>query len=102
MRRDSVADGTSLLYKRSASFTNLYQPLQIGNEESDITSHSLTDFLTLKHLEVSIKHGSLVCIVGDVGSGKSSILNCFTNDMLFTDSIFFQQYGHVTTDEIMP
>lgn len=72
--------------------------MQISNQETDNTSHSLNDFLTLKQIDFSIKHGSLVCIVGDVGSGKSSILNCITNDMHFTDSLFFKLYCHETID----
>ena len=60
----------------------------------------MKDFLILKQLGFSIKQGEFVCVIGDVGSGKTSLLNCLTNDMLFTDSPFYQQYCHETIDEI--
>ena len=86
--------------RRTASFTSLYQPVPLSSRETDSTYKPLKDFLILKQIGLSIKQGELVCIIGDVGSGKTSLLNCITNDMLHTESMFFQRYCHETIDEI--
>ena len=56
--------------------------------------------MILKQLNLSVKQGSFVCVIGDVGSGKSSLLNCLTNNMLHTEGSFFKQYCHETIEEI--
>lgn len=37
--------------------------------------------LALKDINLSIKQGEFVCIIGDVGSGKSSLLNAMIGDL---------------------
>ena len=37
---------------------------------------------TLSDIDVNIKHGSLVAVVGVVGSGKSSLVSALLGDML--------------------
>jgi len=39
-------------------------------------------FMVLKDMNVSIKQGEFVCIIGDVASGKSSLLSAMIGDML--------------------
>ena len=67
---------------------------------TDSTYKSLADFLVLKKISLNVKQGEFVCVIGDVGSGKTSLLNCLTNDMLHTESMFYQRHCHVTIDEI--
>ena len=99
-RRSSVADGASPFSKRTASFTSLYQPVAIAQQEADETYKPLSEFLVLKQICLSIKQGEFVCVIGDVGSGKTSLLNCITNDMLHTEALFFQRHLHEAIDEI--
>ena len=51
-------------------------------------------------MSLQVKQGEFICVIGDVGSGKTSLLNCLTNDMLHTENIFYQRYCHETIDEI--
>jgi ABC-type phosphate/phosphonate transport system ATPase subunit len=39
--------------------------------------------LNLKNIDLKIKLGEFVTVVGDVGSGKSSLLSAINGDMLF-------------------
>ena len=39
--------------------------------------------MTLKDIDLEIKKGEFVIIVGQVGAGKSSILNSIFGDMLY-------------------
>lgn len=48
------------------------------------------EFMTLKNLDLSIKKGEFVCIVGELGSGKSSLLSAMLGDMLYADKDFYQ------------
>ena len=43
----------------------------------------LKDFLNLKNLNLQIKKGEFVCVIGDVGSGKSSLLSAIIGDMIY-------------------
>jgi ABC-type cobalamin/Fe3+-siderophores transport system ATPase subunit len=38
--------------------------------------------MALKNVNCSIKKGEFVCVIGDVGSGKSSLLQALIGDML--------------------
>jgi len=39
----------------------------------------------LRSLDLKIKKGEFVCIVGDVGSGKSSLLSALIGDLLLIE-----------------
>ena len=49
------------------------------------------EFLTLKNLKMTIKKGEFVCIIGDVGAGKSSLLNAIIGELMYTTPEFYQQ-----------
>ena len=39
--------------------------------------------MALKNLDIKIKKGEFVCLIGDVGSGKSSFLSALLGDLLY-------------------
>jgi len=41
------------------------------------------DLLALKDLNFTVKKGEFVCIIGDVGSGKSSLLATLIGDLKY-------------------
>jgi ABC-type nitrate/sulfonate/bicarbonate transport system ATPase subunit len=43
---------------------------------------SYDSLVTLKDIELKVKKGEFVCIIGDVGSGKSSILSTVIGDLI--------------------
>ena len=54
-------------------------------EEQDKTEPnkvSYDSYVTLKKIELQVKKGEFVCIIGDVGSGKSSILSTIIGDLI--------------------
>lgn len=53
----------------------------------------MRDILNLKNLNLRIKKGEFVCIIGDVGSGKSSLLSALIGDMLHLDSKYIDTNG---------
>ena len=60
------------------------------------------DIITLKSLNVEIHKGEFVCIIGEVGSGKSSLINAILGDMIYVDDEIRQNMGNlpVTKDTI--
>lgn len=39
--------------------------------------------MPLKEIDLTIKKGEFVCIIGDVGSGKSSLFSSIIGDMIY-------------------
>jgi len=37
----------------------------------------------LKNIDLKVKKGEFVCIIGDVGSGKSNLLNAINGEMIY-------------------
>jgi ABC-type lipoprotein export system ATPase subunit len=58
------------------------------NEQLCVKQITLNQIITLKNINLSIKHGEFVCIIGDVGSGKSSLLSALIGDLLYLDDDF--------------
>jgi ABC-type lipoprotein export system ATPase subunit len=44
---------------------------------------------TLKGMNLQIKKGEFVCVIGDVGSGKSSLIQSMIGDLLYMENDFF-------------
>lgn len=59
----------------------------------------MLDFTTLKGVNVTIKKGEFVTIIGDVASGKSSFLHALVGDMLSLDQQFVDDLGEKVLDE---
>lgn len=45
--------------------------------------HDQNQFIALKSLNLHIPKGKFVCIIGEVGAGKSSLLSALIGDMLY-------------------
>jgi ABC-type glutathione transport system ATPase component len=43
------------------------------------------EFITLKSIDLTVRRGELVAIIGEVGSGKSSIISSIIGDMIYVD-----------------
>lgn len=56
---------------------------QGGSSESAQESQTLANFVALRDINLNIKRGEFVCIIGDVGSGKSSLLSSLIGDLLY-------------------
>ena len=43
----------------------------------------MSNFVALKNINLKVKKGEFLCIIGDVGSGKSSLLSTLIGDSLY-------------------
>ena len=57
----------------------------------------LGDFLSLKDIDLQIKAGEFVCIIGEVGAGKSSLLKAIIGDLLYIEQSEIDKYGGLDT-----
>ena len=54
---------------------------------------TLDSMRTLKDIDISIKKGEFVCVIGDVGSGKSSLLSALIGDLNYFNPNLVNKYG---------
>ena len=76
---------------------------QLQKSEEDKKSESndiktLEERVVLKSIDLKIKKGEFVAIIGDVGSGKSSLLSCILGDMQYIDQSVIDQFKDTTLD----
>ena len=51
--------------------------------KKELLPQTVGDLVQLRSIELKIKHGEFITVIGDVGSGKSSLLNAMILDMLY-------------------
>ena len=64
-----------------------------AKEERRTEQRQLESILTLKGINLSIKKGQLVFIVGKIASGKSSLLSAIIGDLLPVSNRLINSYG---------
>jgi ATP-binding cassette subfamily C (CFTR/MRP) protein 1 len=52
---------------------------------------NVQNFLALKNFNLNIEKGKFVCIIGDVGSGKSSLISTLIGDLLYLPKEFLEE-----------
>jgi ABC-type polysaccharide/polyol phosphate transport system ATPase subunit len=52
-------------------------------EEVATQKKTLGKFVQLRNLDIKVKRGEFVCIIGDVGSCKSSLLHAIIGDLIY-------------------
>ncbi len=45
----------------------------------------------MKNIDLKVKKGQFICIVGKNGCGKSSILNAVNGEMIFIDQLYLDE-----------
>lgn len=53
------------------------------DENEKANDKPIDDYLHLKDLDLSIKKGEFVCVIGEIGSGKTNLLRSVIGDMVF-------------------
>ena len=65
---------------------NLLDKDKKPDENDERENKTVSNYMALRNLNLSIMKGEFVCIIGDVGSGKSSLLSTLIGDMLHLPS----------------
>ena len=61
----------------------------------------VSDYVTIKNLNLEIKQGEFVCILGDVGCGKSSIIQLMIGDLLYMKQDFFKLFKNIEMNDYL-
>lgn len=59
--------------------------LNVDQEQKKIEVKKFEDMVCLKSINVKVKRGEFVAIIGEIGSGKSSLISALIGDMLYVD-----------------
>lgn len=70
-----------------------------AESERVVQEIKLKDFLALKKVDIKIKQGEFCCVIGDVGSGKSSLLSSVIGDLLYCSPVFMMAHGESRLNE---
>lgn len=68
-------------------------------ERDEWKPHKISHFRHLKDIDLKINKGEFVCIIGDVGSGKTNLLNAMLGEMLYLDEAALKDAGDEEHDE---
>lgn len=61
--------------------------MSLGNDKKqNVEVKPFEDMITLKSINLKVKRGEFVAIIGEVGSGKSSLISALIGDMIFIDN----------------
>lgn len=61
----------------------------------------LTNLVTLKDFCISVQRGEFIGILGDVGSGKSSIISMLIGDLLYMEKDYYKVFRSVGISEFL-
>lgn len=66
------------------------------NEKKDVI---INDIITLKGVNLTVRKGEFVCIIGEIGSGKSSLINALMADLIYASDQTIEDIGEQKVDE---
>ena len=61
--------------------------------ENENDKKKLSKFITLRDIKMDVKKGEFICIIGDVGSGKSSLLHSIIGDLIYLPQEEIDSFG---------
>lgn len=63
-------------------------------EDPQSAKLSVSDAILLRNLNLEIKKGEFICIIGEIGSGKSSLIRAILGDMIYLDEEAISEFGY--------
>lgn len=66
-----------------------------NQEEEKHAENTLDDIVVLRNIDITIQKGSFVCIIGEVGCGKSSLLSAILGDLRALDTEYLTDHQSI-------
>ena len=90
-KKDKDKDDDTKTKRSSSQVTESTLAPEEGTEEEKTST--LGKFMTLKDIKLQVNRGELLIVIGDVGSGKSSLLNAIIGDMIYVPESEIEEFG---------
>lgn len=90
---DKKSDSTTTPSKKQAKKLLQIETTDSATTDEKADKKKLSKFITLKDIKMEVKKGEFVCIIGDVGSGKSSLLQSIIGDLIYMPQGEIDQFG---------
>lgn len=62
-------------------------------------SFSYKDKAVYKDFSLDIQEGKVLCVMGNSGCGKTTLLNCISGQLAYSGAIFYGQYADINIDK---
>lgn len=86
----------SLLSRRTDTYIDMGKSGDMEGQQKTL----LKNKLVLQEMGLKIKHGEFIAIIGEVGSGKSSIISSIIGDTLYIDDNTYEQFKNTEVLEL--
>ena len=70
-----------------------------NKKENDLNNQKFEQIISVKNINLQIKKGKFICIIGDVGSGKSSLLSTIIGDLKYIQKEFYNKNSDNQIDD---
>ena len=90
-----LKQGKSDINKANNKLINIQQ----NTEDSQVITSTVRKSILLKSLNLTIYSGEFICIIGEVGSGKSSLISAILGDMIAVDEDTINEIGDKIIDK---
>ena len=80
--------------------TDTYSEMSMSQDLEGSKMTQLSQKVGLQDIDLEVKHGEFIAIIGEVGSGKSSIISSIIGDMLFVDQDTMNTFASEEVHEV--
>ena len=91
----------SKYYTIKTTINNIDKKEEIRERSNNIDNSKQTveNSILLRNLNLKIFKGEFICIIGEVGSGKSSLIHALLGDMIYVDPQTLEEFSQITLDD---
>ena len=86
-------------YQELDDDTDVVNASTSSSNSSDSKDPTLSESIELKNINLRINKGEFICIIGEVGAGKSSLLSAILGDMQHLSEETIEQYQESILDQ---
>jgi len=71
-----------------------------SDSENDEKQNKVEEGIQIKDLNLEVQKGEFICVIGGVGSGKSSLISALLGDMIYISDETIEEYKGQMFDEV--
>lgn len=92
-KEETKSGNSAINDERSGDFEDLDDNSSTSsNSEAEEKNSKVADSIQIKDLNLKIHKGEFICVIGGVGSGKSSLISAILGDMIYMDDKMITEF----------